>query len=241
MLMLMVVALITVIFKIQKHYLKMLHLIGGRKLVLIPAFFFVPIHELSHLVVAFLCGHKINKVSFFQNNGTGTLGFVEHSYKPSFISPFTNLLIGIAPIAGGALSVVGLYYALGLHEGNCSSLAAHHFFVFQGQEIFNPVNFIVSSSACADHYRFLIWLLISVNIMVFAIPSRADFIGAKWGLITTAIVLLFTTFTPAFSQVYEFMVIGLNSIVLPSLLVTVVLFLPVNLCLMAIVKLINKE
>lgn len=70
---------------------KLLALVG-RPLMLMMAFFAVPLHKLSQLVAAKLCGQKIDKVSFFSPTPDGRLGYVAHSYKPSVV-----LTVCVAP------------------------------------------------------------------------------------------------------------------------------------------------
>ena len=66
-----------------------------------------PIHELSHLLMAVVFLHKIEKVSFFQISDDGVLGYVSHSYNPRNIwAQLGNFFIGIAPLISGA----GLVY-----------------------------------------------------------------------------------------------------------------------------------
>jgi hypothetical protein len=68
------------------------------------AFFFTPIHEISHLIVAVLFGHKIDKVVLFQRNKSGTLGFVYHRWNSNSLYQSTgNFFIAIAPLIASVL------------------------------------------------------------------------------------------------------------------------------------------
>lgn len=63
-----------------------------------------PIHELSHLVMCIVFGHRINEVSLFRIGNDGVLGYVNHSYnKKNIYQKVGNYFIGIAPIVLGGL------------------------------------------------------------------------------------------------------------------------------------------
>ena len=70
----------------------------------------VPIHELSHAVFALLFGHKIVDIKLFQKpDVNGVMGYVYHSYnQDSIYQQVGNFFIGIAPIFGGAFSIIAL-------------------------------------------------------------------------------------------------------------------------------------
>jgi hypothetical protein len=97
-----------VILKVKRLYLSLLEQVGGRPFILLPASFSVPIHELSHWIVAKVFTHKIESMALFQPNKTGGLGYVEHSYKRTVFSPFSNALIGMAPLFGGYITVAAI-------------------------------------------------------------------------------------------------------------------------------------
>jgi hypothetical protein len=82
----------------------------GSKAVMITGFIGVPIHELSHAVFAVLFGHKVTKIKLLQKpDENGTMGYVNHSYnKLSIYQQIGNFFIGIAPILGGASSIIVL-------------------------------------------------------------------------------------------------------------------------------------
>lgn len=82
----------------------------GNKALMITGFIGVPVHELSHGIVAFLFGHKVGKIKVFQKPDlSGVMGYVRHSYnKSSIYQQIGNFFIGIAPIFGGTISIVAL-------------------------------------------------------------------------------------------------------------------------------------
>ncbi|MBC8060583.1 MAG: hypothetical protein H7Y18_07945 [Clostridiaceae bacterium] len=86
----------------------------GIKAVMITGFIGVPIHELSHAIVALLFGHKITAIKLLQRpNDNGTLGYVSHSYNPvSLYQQVGNFFIGVAPIFGGTFAIIALMRVL---------------------------------------------------------------------------------------------------------------------------------
>lgn len=153
----------------------------GYKRMLFPAAIGVPIHETSHLLLALMCGHKINKVAFFKPNQSGGLGFVEHSYRPSLISPITNLLIGLAPLAGGLLALAlltktlqpSLYDFIQQHQAiNSASLAGQYTTDIWHKVINSEWTFIK-----------VIWLFLSMSAIAFMTPSGTDFKGSIKGFL----------------------------------------------------------
>jgi hypothetical protein len=185
------VVIVQIMLAIKGQYLAILYRVGGKTLVAIPAFFFVPIHELSHLVAAFVCGHKIEKVRLFQLDFdvTGTLGYVEHSYKLSLLSHFTNLIVGLAPIAGGALTVcmIAMFESFELPSPDVyvSNL--------QGVGALNAIHYAIDTVQ-ANYSNASFWFIafIGLNIVIFSVPSNQDFKGAGKGLALTMFLFIVT-------------------------------------------------
>ena len=76
------------------------------------------VHELGHAVFCLIFRHKITRMKLFDPDpGTGTLGYVEHSYNPANIYQLAgNFFIGIGPILlGTAVIYLVSYFLLGLH------------------------------------------------------------------------------------------------------------------------------
>lgn len=184
----------------------------------------VPIHELSHALVAFVCGHKVQKVTLFQPDKSGTLGFVEHAYKPGVLSWFTNLLIGLAPMFGGVAAIIGLTYLL-FPELSLFAQSSQ----WDNDNIVGSAYSIISASiANATAYnweaRHWIWLYLSVSTAMFLVPSRPDFEGALPGILITISALLVLTVLASgamnvFFGVVSSLVLKLYPVLLLSILV----------------------
>ena len=72
----------------------------GKTGLLLTGLIGVPVHEMSHAIMAVLFGHKIHKIVFFRyKESEPTLGWVEHSYNRfNFRQSVGLLYVAIAPI-----------------------------------------------------------------------------------------------------------------------------------------------
>lgn len=154
----------------------------GRRITLCLGVIGVPLHELSHLIAATLCGHKIDKVSLYSPRSDGSLGFVAHSFKRRWYTPLALLIIGLAPLAGGYLSFMAVTYLLRPDLFALLSQAASSGSIFSDvswwsfiTQVFTGVSFAAAAA----------WCVTSISILLFCVPSRSDFHGCK-----SAVILL---------------------------------------------------
>ncbi len=98
------------------------HRLGWRGM-LLTGWLGVPVHELSHLVMAILFRHRILAWKLFDPDPvSGTLGYVRHAYRKQ--SPWQNLgnfLIAVAPFVSGTAFLAGILTWM-LHEKGLLSL-----------------------------------------------------------------------------------------------------------------------
>ncbi len=82
----------------------------GWNAVLVTGWIGVPVHELSHLALARLFGHRIIDYRLFAPDpASGTLGYVRHGYsRPSPWQLVGALFIGVAPVLLGGTLLVAL-------------------------------------------------------------------------------------------------------------------------------------
>lgn len=173
----------------------------GSNVVMITAVIGVPIHELSHAIFAILFGHKVNDIKLFQKpDENGVMGYVDHSYnKRNIYQQIGNFFIGIAPIFGGAISIITLMYFLvpksynqfihiliksinvtTLNEKNIVGILSTYGELIKN--IFSPQNL--------NNPSFYIFLFVAIAISSHMSLSYADIKGASKGLIAIFLVLL---------------------------------------------------
>lgn len=85
------------------------HRLGWRS-VLVTGWLGVPLHELSHLLLALLFGHRVIAWRLFDPDPvSGTLGYVRHAYSRR--SPWQvvgTVFIALAPVVAGGAALAGL-------------------------------------------------------------------------------------------------------------------------------------
>lgn len=210
-------------FQVQKHYLTLLTQVGGKALVMIPASFSVPIHEISHYIVAKICGHKILQVRLFTPNNSGTLGFVRHQYKPGVLSAFTNMLIGLAPLAGGSLAIWAITYFLMpeniqlLH--NTDMVTVNNIVDVIGQYLDVASRIAILQW---EQWEFWLWCVLVAHIAVFCVPSAADFNGAAWGIGLTVLGYLLVMFLMGENNHIHHAFIALATTLVPIFIISII-------------------
>ncbi|EEU30247.1 hypothetical protein HMPREF0501_00625 [Limosilactobacillus coleohominis 101-4-CHN] len=146
----------------------------------------VIIHELSHLVVALLFGHRIDRVSLLHipdahdPNDRG-LGYVSHVWNDdSLYQKIGNVFIGIAPVIGCSLAMVISTRFL------VPTLYDRWLLAIGGGTITNqPLLW----------WHVLIWLVLMINISVGGFDlSGADLQNSRQGLIALGVVLIMLAF-----------------------------------------------
>jgi len=182
-----------------------------------------PIHELSHAIVAFLTGHRIEELALFRPNPlTGELGHLKHSWNDR--NPFQkfigNPLIAIAPFFGGALILYFLTKLLmpQLIIGNTlpalSSNLLGDFYQFETY-IVTLFDGTVSMLRMFFKWRnllsikFYIYVLLVLGISLHLAPSRQDFVHF-WTYLFGLLVIIFSInlIFPHFSVFLEFHFVG---------------------------------
>jgi len=162
---------------------------------LLPASFGVVVHECSHAIAVVLCGHKLNRVKLFSPQPNGDLGYVEHSHSYGVFGYFTTMVIGLAPIMGGASAIVLLTW---LFQPNFESFV---------RNMDSPVSMAPASiiEMMIDMVGLIewgitgaIWLFACLSILMFMPPSLADYRTAGVGLtILWAVIISISLISPA--------------------------------------------
>ena len=144
----------------------------GYKLTLILGAPGIIAHEISHWIVAKLCGHKILEAKFFAPSTDGSLGYINHAYKRSFTNYITLPMISLAPLFIGP----GFYYLI---------TKMHYPELIVRFDIDSGSNFglqvVLLSMLSIGEWFFdspssdkLIWLFVGLSIVTFSVPSSID-------------------------------------------------------------------
>ncbi|SCH45287.1 MULTISPECIES: hypothetical protein [unclassified Romboutsia] len=94
---------------INKKLNKYLYWIFDSNSLTITGIIGVPVHEVSHYIIAKLFNHKVSDIKLYrpiESKNDGVLGYVSHSYsRSSLYQKIGNFFIGIGPIIMGPLVI----------------------------------------------------------------------------------------------------------------------------------------
>lgn len=142
----------------------------------------VPVHELGHWLMAKLCGHKILHVSLFKPSIDGSLGSVSHQYRVTWFSPFANVLIGLAPLFTGIAAF--LLVSQWLRPDIVVLIKALPQEIWSFRDAIQVLRSLGAQLiATGGFWVTTLWLLLSLSLLLFCVPSKADFIGCRSGII----------------------------------------------------------
>ncbi|ELA9367445.1 hypothetical protein QUN99_003335 [Vibrio parahaemolyticus] len=152
-----------------------------RKIYLITASIFVPIHELSHVIASLVFGHKINKVVLFSaRSQNGKLGSVTHSWNPSSIYQTIGcFFIAIAPLVTASIVVFLMVKSTNttiiINETNIES---HYAMVEETIRYSYILTLKLFNIDSIDNW----WLAIILPLLCYhCMPSSKDFENAFFG------------------------------------------------------------
>ena len=165
----------------------------GEKGIYTTALIGVPIHELGHVVMCWVFGHKVEQVKFVQfGDPDGTMGYVNHSYEPTNLFHRIGLFfIGIAPILMGITFIsLTLYFTLpetfgGWLEAVRASDGA--------EDVLATSGVLVTSLFYMENLTnplFYLFLVLAVSVASHMSLSPSDIKGARSGLITMYLILV---------------------------------------------------
>ena len=167
----------------------------GSKITLAMGCIGVPVHEISHALIALLMGHRIVGMSLYRPSCDGTLGYVNHQYRPTWFSPLALFLIAIAPLSGGFLA---LYGVTALLRPDILYLTKDIFVnIHSLTELIDIGRSIVVMLWNGEVFATVLWLFASLSICLFCVPSKTDLRGCKRFFILLGFLLMaFTVFDP---------------------------------------------
>lgn len=183
----------TIIGKFEKETNTMLYRSLGKQATYLTSFIGVPVHELSHALVAKMFGFRINKIKLLQfNDPNGRRGYVNYSMNPnSRKDRIGAFFTSVAPLYIG-VGVITLLFWLLLPDtfgkwwsdiaqiNNLIDILPYSFGVFL--ELFSKENF--------SNELFYMFLIIGISIASCMTLSGADIRIAKEGVFSVVFVVL---------------------------------------------------
>jgi len=174
----------------------------GPRGVYITAWIGTPIHEIGHLLMCFIWGHRVTRVRLLQfRNTNGTLGFVEHQYNPNnLFQQIGNFFIGMGPIFSGIGALIAGMYVFTPKSFAMFTEYIHQSVTLEGVELASlRIVFYAFVALCKSLFMFdnilnpwfWIYLIIAICISSHTALSFADIKGATKGLLAIFVFLFF--------------------------------------------------
>lgn len=190
-----------IIGKINLKTNSYLYSLFGKTGIRIAGFIGVPVHELSHYLLAKLFNHRVIDMKLYRpiaGEYDGVLGYVNHSYnKKSLYQKIGNFFIGIAPIIIGSLIVMLSFNLLLPEIANIITSSINiNYYLNQPNNIsimsllnlctanFFKIIYIFISNISITNIRFWIFLFISFSIISNMSLSKNDLEGCYSGIIS---------------------------------------------------------
>lgn len=172
----------------------------GWKSVLWTGWLGTPVHELSHVFMCRLFGHRIDDVALFEpDRDSGRLGYVRHSFEAgNWFQEMGNLFIGIAPLMGGSAVLailLWLFYpeaAANAAESARLNSAGSSLLQVRDSVVAVVTNIVTISNVATVRFWTFIYLVLCVGSHMA--PSRCDYQGASRGVIWVGGILLISVF-----------------------------------------------
>jgi len=153
----------------------------GRRTTICLGVIGVPIHELSHLLMCFVMGHKPVRLKLFSVASDGTFGSVEYRYTPSVMASLKNILISLAPIPGGITTFCLVTYLL--RPDLLGAWYDVNHALYSQMEWQQQFSLFIKQVTEGDGAITVLWASLSFSILMFCAPSRADFSGCTRGVL----------------------------------------------------------
>lgn len=202
----------------------------GKKSIYITGFIGVPIHELSHAIVALIFRHKITEIKLFKpSSEDNTLGYVKHKYNPrSIYQQIGNFFIGIAPILGGILSISVLMYFLvpSIYKGFMSniidSININQINLINVISSFKELIKLIFTLNNLKDIKFIIFMFLAICISSHISLSKADIKGASKGLFSIFLMLIILNLLGIRKYISINMIISYNMLMINILFISII-------------------
>lgn len=205
----------------------------GRNTVMVTGIIGVPVHELSHALAALIFGHRIKAVKLFQRpDKDGIMGYVQHTYNTrNLYQQMGNFFIGVAPILGGLLAIMGLMFFLmpQVWTSFMSIIAQSMTIETIGTDAvmtmlssYLELVKLLFSWENLKSIQFYVFLFFSVAIASHISLSPADMKGSLKGLVFIFVVLLILNVVGLSQSILAFDMIRYNLIITSFLMIAVI-------------------
>lgn len=166
----------------------------GWKGILWTAWIGTPVHELSHVIFAWIFHHRIHRISLFRpNEETGGLGSVEHSFdKWSVWQRIGNFFVGAAPMIIGPMVLTALLYAFLPHARDIflPLVETDHLSLPSILHGFKDTILHLFSNGQTHSWKFWIFVYTSFCVVCHMAPSSADLRGMFQGFVWVILLLI---------------------------------------------------
>lgn len=166
----------------------------GWKAILWTAWIGTPIHECSHLIMAWIFRHSIGEVALFRpNEETGSLGYVEYGYnKWNIWQRIGTFFVGAAPMILGSLFLFLMYSVL-LPHGDAGifpdiTIQDGTFTIITTTII--HITTTIFNRELLTSWHFWLFLYMSFCIASHIAPSKKDRIAMWHGLSILVLILI---------------------------------------------------
>ncbi len=161
-----------------------------------------PVHELGHAIFCIPFGHRITEIKLFSPNAkNGSLGYVNHSYKPHNIwHNIGNFFIGLGPIIFGSVVMFFLIKYLIPDNSIVLKLISSKQVLVGGTDLTKVVNSILEtagqfmsglfSNQNINSWQFWVFIYLSLSISTHMELSPSDIRSMLTGLIAIIVLLL---------------------------------------------------
>lgn len=166
----------------------------GWNSVLLTGWLGTPIHELSHALMCVIFRHRIVEMALFRPDPQNRrLGYVIHSWRRGDLyQDIGGFFIGIAPMIGGTLALMGLLLVFFPDEGQAALFMPDSGLPFWRQVLASVGGLFQGLFRPENLATFRLWLFLYLVICVGAhmAPSADDYRGALKGAILAGGILL---------------------------------------------------
>jgi len=148
----------------------------------------IPLHEISHMIACMAMGHRITGFSLYSPALDGSMGYVNHRYRKTWLSPLALLVIGLAPLCGAYCGIAITTYVL--RPDLIEVITNYSFSISNPHDIWVTTHFLLKHFLMGDFLESILWILVCFSIALFGVPSKSDFRGCRSAVLLLAFVFI---------------------------------------------------